>query len=151
MGWLLDTNVISHMSPWEKKPNPQMVDWIAHHQSELWLSGITLFEISQGIHKLVRRGATEKARTLKFWLDALLIAYEPRVIVPDIPILVKAGQLAQKAIAAGVDPGIEDAVVAATGDLRNLLVLTRNIRHIAPMGVPCHDPYDKLPPNGYVQ
>jgi len=42
-------------------------------------------------------------------------------------------------------PGFEDIAIAATAAVRGLTVLTANLRHFEPLGVPCLDPFEKLP------
>ena len=146
MGWLLDTNVISHLSPSEKTPDATLVQWLKDHESDLWMSGITIFEVSQGIHKLIRNGATKRASDLKVWLDMVLSVYENKIIMPDINIFIKAGELAELAVAAGGDAGIEDAIIAATGHVNTIVVLTRNVKHLKLMQVEYHNPFESIPP-----
>jgi predicted nucleic acid-binding protein len=66
--------------------------------------------------------------------------------MPDINILTKAGELAELAVGAGGDAGIEDAIIAATGNVNNIVVLTRNVRHLKLMQVEFHNPFDSIPP-----
>ena len=47
--------------------------------------------------------------------------------------------------ATGRAPGFADMAIAATAASRSLTVLTRNLRHFAPLGAPAIDPFDTLP------
>ena len=46
--------------------------------------------------------------------------------------------------AAGRAPGFADVAIAAAAS-RDLTILTRNLRHFAPLGVRAIDPFDTLP------
>jgi predicted nucleic acid-binding protein len=50
-----------------------------------------------------------------------------------------------RARAAGIDPGFEDVVIAATGKVNDLTVLTRNIKDFVPLGTKFLNPFDALP------
>ena len=56
-----------------------------------------------------------------------------------------AGELLDASRATGRTPGFADVAVAATAASRGLTVLTRSLRHFAPLGAPAVDPFDSLP------
>ncbi len=60
------------------------------------------------------------------------------------------GRLADHARGQGHDPGFADLAIAATALTLGYVVLTRNMRHFTPLGVPAHDPFEKLPSAGPV-
>jgi toxin FitB len=45
----------------------------------------------------------------------------------------------------GPTPGFADIAIAATARCYRLTILTRNIRHFEPLGVPTVNPFDRLP------
>ena len=47
--------------------------------------------------------------------------------------------------AAGRASGFADIVIAATAATRGLTILTRNLRHFAPLDARALDPFDTLP------
>ena len=47
--------------------------------------------------------------------------------------------------AAGHTPGLADIAIAATAASRGLTVLTRNVRHFAPLGTRAINPFETLP------
>jgi predicted nucleic acid-binding protein len=53
----------------------------------------------------------------------------------DGEIALRAGHLLAVARSNGVDPGGEDALIAATADLRGLKPVTFDVVHFQPMGV----------------
>ena len=111
----------------------------------LFLSTVTVAEISSGIAKLKRDGSVSKAARLGEWLEVVLHLYGGRVLPFDVPASRLAGELMDKACAAGRAPGFADIAIAATAASRRLTILTRNLRHFAPLGVPTTDPFDTLP------
>lgn len=50
-----------------------------------------------------------------------------------------------KAREAGHSPGFADVAIAATAESQGLTVLTRNLRHFAPIGIAAIDPFQTLP------
>jgi predicted nucleic acid-binding protein len=46
----------------------------------------------------------------------------------------------------GHAPGFADIIVAATAQHHRLTILSRNLRHLAPLGVGVIDPFTTLPP-----
>jgi predicted nucleic acid-binding protein len=56
-----------------------------------------------------------------------------------------AGTLYDRARSQGRSPGFPDLVIAATAAAHGLTVLTANLRHFTPLGVPAHNPLEPLP------
>jgi len=56
-----------------------------------------------------------------------------------------AGAMSDRARGLGQAPGFADIIVAATARHRGLTILSRNIRHMQPLGVAVIDPFVKLP------
>ena len=81
------------------------------------------------------------------WLNTLLHLYSDRILPIDLAVARRIGMLADHAREQGHDPGLADAAIAATAVERGYTVLTRNIRHFAPLGVAVIDPYVGLPPD----
>jgi len=119
--------------------------WMDSHSDDLFLSAVTVAEISDGIAKVRRTGSASRADDLRDWLDTVLYLYGSGVLPFDAAVARLAGELTDKARAAGQSPGFADIAVAATAGSRNLTILTRNLRHFAPLGVPAVDPLDGLP------
>jgi predicted nucleic acid-binding protein len=70
---------------------------------------------------------------------------ERRFLPFDVAVARVAGRLSDRARSKGRSPGFPDLAIAATAAAHNLTVLTRNLRHFAPLGVPAHDPFAALP------
>ena len=63
----------------------------------------------------------------------------------DVPAARLAGLLMDRARATGQAPGFADLAIAATAGVRNLTVLTRNVRHFVPLDIPAINPFELLP------
>lgn len=139
-GFLIDTNVISIFSPDRKEPASAAARHWLHVQGEagaLYLSAITIAEIEKGLRGLHRRGGVERARRLHAWLDMVVESFADRILPLDAVTARHLGKLEDLAIAAGQHPGFGDLIIAATAKAYGLTVVTRNIRHFAPLGVDC--------------
>ena len=143
--YLVDTNVLSMGAPGRREDPAALTDWLDARSNELFLSTITVAEISDGIAKLRRSGRLVRADHLDDWLDVVLHLYGDRVMPFDIPAARLAGLLMDTARATGQAPGFADLAIAATARVHDLTVLTRNVRHFAPLNIPVLDPFESLP------
>lgn len=136
-GYLLDTNVVSLLSPSQGEMPAGFPTWLDQVDAtgELFLSVVTVHEIERGITLLEQKGATAKARDLRRWIGGLFATYADRVLPIDMTVSVASGQLEAVAMAAGHKPGMADALIAGTAKTHALTVVTLNLRHFAPFGV----------------
>ncbi len=141
-GYLLDTNVISTLSPSRNDASATFMDWLERMDREgrIFLSVVSVHEIEKGIALSEHKGATKKAAALRIWLAGLISNYDDKVIGLDAYAAAIAGQLEAKAIAEGHDPGMADAVVAGIAKAHDLVVVTRNTKHFLPFGVAISSP-----------
>ena len=140
MSWLLDTDCLSSTSPVAASGTDRFRRWLADNGERLYLSVVSLAEIAYGIGRLQQRGATRKAALLSAWRDDVLMLHHERVLSVDADIATRAGHLLAAAETKGVQPGFEDALIAATAARHGLTVMTRNLRHFRPMTATCVDP-----------
>jgi toxin FitB len=143
--YLVDTNVISAGAPSRLAPL-EFVGWMDDHSALLFLSAVTVAEIEDGITKLRREGATRKSKDLEGWLETVLHIYGDRVLAFDTPTARIAGGVSDLARGQGQAPGLADIIIVATARYHGLTILSRNLRHLAPLGVPVLNPFDSLPP-----
>lgn len=144
--YLVDTNVVSAGAS-SKGAGAALATWMDEHSADLYMSVVSVAEIEAGIAKLHRQGARRRAGDLTAWLDTLLHLYRARVLPFDLPAARIAGALSGLALSQGQAPGFADLAIAATARSRGLTILTTNVRHFAPLGVPYHDPVVALPPS----
>lgn len=141
-GFLLDTNVISLISPLRQQPATEFAVWLEKQErvSSLYLSAVTIQEISRGIHLLRGRGARAKAGAIGMFLEGLVAGYGDRILPLDAEVAREAGRLEADAISKGFNPGAADAMIAGTASCRGLTVITGNLRHFLPFGIPVLSP-----------
>lgn len=143
--YLVDTNVLSTGSPGRREGTGALTDWLDARSDDLFMSAVTVAEVSDGIARLRRSGSLARADRLDDWLHIVLHLYGDRVIAFDTPAARLAGVLMDRARATGRAPGFADLAIAATAGVHGLTVLTRNMRHFAPLDIPAHDPFQSLP------
>jgi len=143
--YLVDTNVISAAAP-SRPVSPALLEWLDAHSAALFMSAVTVAEIQDGIARLGRDGAKRKSADLTAWLDTVLHLYGDRILAFDAATARIAGAMSDRARGLGHAPGLADIIIAATAQHRGLTVLSRNLRHLEPLGVAVVDPFVKLPP-----
>lgn len=140
-GYLLDTNVVSSSAPANSARDQTVLDWLEAHDELLYLSVATIAEIESGIANAARQATRRKAALLTAWLEAILHLYGRRVLPLDTMVARAAGRLNGVARGAGISPGFADIAIAATAATHGLMILTRNLRHFRPLGLPVLDPF----------
>jgi predicted nucleic acid-binding protein len=143
--YLLDTSVISLLAPGRTEMTGEMLAWFERRTDRLFLSAVTVTEIQQGVCKLRRAGAVQRAQLYTDWLDAVIETFADRVLPFDTPAARLAGEISDRAVAAGRHPGFADVAIAATVLANGATLLTRNGRHFEPLGLAAFDPLDRLP------
>lgn len=135
MRYLLDTNAVSE--PKRKRPHPKAAAWLrAVDQADLYVSVLTLGEIENGIAKLAPRDPAT-ANTLKEWTLGIRGDFANRIIAVDLEIAETWGR-----ITAGRSLPIVDSLLAATAIVREMTLVTRNVRDIADTGVTILNPWE---------
>lgn len=142
--YLLDTSVLSTFAPGRDAPD-HVRDWIMGRSDDLHLSIISLIEVEQGIAKLQREGKRERAATLANWIADTTVEFDRNVISVDLSLSKAIGRMVDAANALGRNPGLADIAIAATAKARGLRLLTRNLRHFAPLDVDAIDPFEARP------
>ncbi len=143
--YLVDTNIISVNTPVRRVAPASLVQWMDRNSDRLYLSVITIAEIEDGIAKARRMGAVKKVVLLTEWLELLLHLYTSRILAFDVTAARIAGVLSDLARGMGLAPGFQDLAIAAIAQAHGLTVLTRNLKHFAPLGVAVSDPFAAIP------
>ena len=133
--YLLDTDVLSALR--RQQRHTSVMRWVStQRSSNLHVSVISLGEIERGI---ARAGHREPrfARLLAEWLDGLIKFYAGRILPIDLRAARRWGSVSQAIGHRGVD-----LLIAATALEHGLTVVTRNVRHFEPAGVPVLNPFD---------
>jgi hypothetical protein len=132
--FLLDTVVLSATR--KRRRDPGVVAWIKNvSPTDLFLSTITLGEVERGIERQ-RSMNPAFAAELELWLNSTLRIYADRILPLDIGSALRWGRLSAQFGHAG-----HDLAIAATALEHGLTVVTRNVAHFAPTGVPTINPF----------
>jgi predicted nucleic acid-binding protein len=129
MSFLLDTNVVFE---WLKpRPNPGVVDWLKKvDEGQTFLSVVTITEVRYGIERMATGG---RRKRLDEWLRGeLLPRFEGRVIPVDVAIADACGKLVARSEALGRPIEPRDAFIAATAEVYELTLVTRNASDFQP-------------------
>ena len=145
-GFLLDTNVVSMLSPTRAEASGRFLDWLERVDGEgrVFLSVVTIHEIEKGITLLDAKGATAKAAGLRGWLSGLMAGYDDKILGLDGATAFLSGRAEARAVAAGYDPGMADAIISGIAEAHGLTVITRNARHFTAFGIPVASPEDAV-------
>ena len=146
MKYLLDTNVISAAAPTRAERPHALTEWLDRASDDLYLSVITATEIRDGIAKAEREGTAKKAAALTSWWETVEYLYTARILPFDIKAAKIAGPMIDRARASGNAPGFADIAIAAIAQSNGLIILTRNVRHFAPIYSEVANPFEHLPP-----
>ena len=134
--YLLDTNIISEI---RKGPrcHPNVAAWYSNLEEEsLYLSVLVLGEIRKGIEGLRGRDAG-KANELDLWLEQLQTSFQSQILPVDITISQEWGRLSSLHTVPVID-----GLLAATATAHRLVLVTRNTRDFADLGIQLLNPFE---------
>ena len=131
--FLVDTDVLSALRRPER--SPAVNRWVAERRTtDLYVSVVSVAEIEWGITRQEHRNPAF-ARVLAAWLDSVISLYGERILPVDASTARRWGRLSG---ALGHESA--DLLIAACAIEHGLTVVTRNVRHFEPTGVPVLDP-----------
>ena len=138
MTFLLDTNVVSELKKIRTgRADLGVVQWAdSVLLSDLYISVVTVQEIDIGVLRLERRDGAQ-GRALRTWLeDQVLTAFAGRIVVVDPAVARRSALLSVP----DVRP-YRDALIAATGLVHGMTVVTRNENDFRGTSVPLLNPW----------
>lgn len=136
--FILDTNVVSELRKAQAgKADANVVAWAAAQDpAALFLSAITLLELEMGVRLAERRDSTQGAVLGAWMTDRVLPAFAGRVLPVDGPVALCYATLHVP------DPRSDrDALIAATGIIHAMPIVTRNVADFEPTGVKILNPW----------
>jgi toxin FitB len=128
VSFLIDTNVISE---WLKpRPEPRVVAWLAGvDEDRVHISTVTVGELRYGVERLAH-GARRKR--LDEWLHHdLPLRFEGRILPIDLPVAHAWGSITARRERAGRPISPIDAFIAATAEVHDLTLVTRDVAEFA--------------------
>ncbi|MBU6402284.1 MAG: type II toxin-antitoxin system VapC family toxin [Verrucomicrobia bacterium] len=134
--FLADTNLISEAR--QACPQPQVLDWLSKHETDLFISAVTIAEIQSGISRL--EDGPKQAKLQK-WFDTLRELYRGAILAFDEPVAITWGKMNASLVRKGRRLPAADSFLAATALHHDLTVATRNERDFADAGVTTVNPW----------
>lgn len=136
MKFLLDTSVVSALRV--RRRNPAVEAWATSVPlGDQFISAFSVAEIERGVIAK-ERDDTAQGKVLRRWFEEnVLPAFVDRVLPFDLP--------AARILAAYRVPEhapFDDALIAAVAESAGMTVVTRNVKHFDPLGVPVLNPWD---------
>jgi len=132
----VDTNVFCELA--KTKPNEQVIKWLRNHESELYLSTISIGEIRRGIEVLP---AGKRKKALQAWFSALCKRMEGRILSFNTSTAHVWGQLMAAWDKKGTTVPSLDSQLAATAHRHKLTMVTRNVADFKNTGVKVINPF----------
>ncbi|AAW59620.1 type II toxin-antitoxin system VapC family toxin [Gluconobacter oxydans] len=136
--FLLDTNVVSELRKVRAgRADPNVARWAEQVEAEtLFLSAITVMELDVGVMRIERRDPAQGS-VLRNWLENYVLPeFSNRVLPVDLAVARRCAHLHVP------DPGPErDTLIAATGLVHGMTVVTRNTDDFRYSGVPLLNPW----------
>lgn len=139
MNYLLNTCMISELV--KPAADDKVTDWISSLPEEtIHLNVIPVAEIQKGIAKLP---ASAKKDQLQSWLDNdLILRFENRIVPIDQKVARMWGKILARAEKKGRQIQAIDGLIAATGLVYDMTVVTRNVSDIQVDGLSLFNPWE---------
>lgn len=129
--YLLDTNVVSELRKVSAgRGDARVAAWQAACTEPCWLSVVSLMELEIGVLRAERRDAVQ-GRMLRDWLENVL---RPDMAQHLLPVDARVAERAAHLHVPDPRPP-NDAFIAATALVHNLVLVTRNTSDFANLGV----------------
>ena len=102
--------------------------------SDLYVSAVTIGELQAGV-EITREQDPAKADEISSWIDQVAETFN--VLAMDARTFRRWARMMHR----HSNTLIEDAMIAATADIHQLIVVTRNVRDFKPFGVETLNPF----------
>ncbi len=139
MNFLLDTCLVSELT--RPKPHPRVAEWIrSEPESKLYLSVLTIGELRKGIERLPD---SHKRNQIEAWLNnELRRRFSGRILPVDDAVAERWGLESAKAEQSGNPLPVIDGLLAATGLVHALTIVTHNIKDMEQTSVMLLNPWE---------
>ena len=131
--YLLDTNVISELR--RSRPHGAVLAWLRDvDDSSLFVSAVTIGELQAGV-EITRDRDPKKAAEIETWLD------EVTRTINILPMDISTFRHWARLLHHRSDDLAQDAMIAVTAKVHNLVVVTRNTRDFELLGIETLNPF----------
>lgn len=139
MSYLLDTCTLCE--PTRKAPDGNVITWFdKQREGDLYLSVLTIGEIAAGVTRLED---SRKKHRLKKWLHRdLPERFAGRILDITPKICIKWGEITGSKKKTGVQIPVIDGLLAATGIIHSLTLVTRNTDDFMVAELPVFNPWE---------
>jgi predicted nucleic acid-binding protein len=137
MTFLVDTDLLSLL---ERKRVPiSLLNWFNENEENIFLSVVSLAEIEFGIGK----APAQHQKPLFDWLSQVRTQFSSSTDELSVPVLIRWKELLTDLKRANRRMTCEDSLIAATALYHGHIVVTGNLKHFEPAGVPTLNPVEK--------
>ena len=137
MAYVLDTNIVSEFM--KKNANHGVIDWAQDHNSELYLTSITLLELNFGIMRMPEGKRRSAYREI---VDAITKECAEHVYDFDSFSAYLCAKLRCDAESSGRPPQLTDCMIAAICQRNDATLVTHNTKDFEHFNIPLVDPFD---------
>ncbi len=131
--YLLDTNVVSELR--RQRPHGAVVAWLRQvPDAYLHIAAVTIGELQAGV-EATRDQNPERAAEIEVWVGEVAETYNV------LPMDAQAFRAWARLMHRQSRTLLEDAMIAATAEVHGLIVVTRNVRDFAGLGVRTLNPF----------
>jgi predicted nucleic acid-binding protein len=138
-GFLLDTNIPSELI--RTRPAQHVAHWVySQDERSLYLSAVSIGELRRGF---VLLPVCQRRSELERWFENdLLPSFDGRVLPVTHSIADRWGTLDGRCHLRGTPLNTADGMIAATALAYDLIVVTRNVKDFAGLGVTMFNPWN---------
>jgi toxin FitB len=134
---LIDTNVWSELT--RPRPDPNVADFLAENEPELYLSTIVLAEIEFGIAKAPDPIRAERLLENR---NDIVLRVADRILQPDFMTATVWGKLKSGLAGKGEPIADFDLLICAQAIAADMPLVTRNVGHMARTGARIINPWE---------
>jgi len=138
VSYLVDTNVFSELA--KSSPDARVVEWLRHHEQDLYVSAVTIGELRRGIEGLSQG---KRKTALLAWLNGVCRRMEGRILSFNTSTAHVWGQFVAAWEKKGTTVPSLDSQIAATAHRHGLTVVTRNVSDFQNTGVKLLNPFSE--------
>jgi toxin FitB len=139
VNFLLDTNVLSEVQ--RPSPDPRVVAWLdAVDEDRVFMSVASIAELRRGVALM---DESRRRTALAAWIaNDLPARFGGRILLIDQMIAERWGELMAESRRTGIALAVMDGFFAATSLVKDLTLVTRNVKDFAAFNVALLNPWD---------